>query len=76
MLKNIYNAIKSLVNFFDSVIDFVIDFFQDLVYVIDLLAETVTSIPDYLGFFPTILVTAIISLVSIAVIFKILGREG
>lgn len=76
MLKNIYNAIKSLVSFFDSVIDFIIDFFQDLVYVIDLLAETVKSIPEYLGFFPTILVTAIISLVSIAVIFKILGREG
>lgn len=75
MLKNIYAALKSITSFLGSIVDFVVDFFQDLVYVINLLGETIKSIPQYLGFFPTILVTAVISLVSLAVVFKILGRE-
>lgn len=75
MLKDIYKAIKSVVNFFDSIVDFILDFFSDLKYIIELLADTVTSIPDYLGFFPSVMVGAIITLVSIAVIYKVLGRE-
>lgn len=75
MLKDIFNIVKNIGNFFTAIVDFVIDFFGDLVYVIDLLADTIVSIPDYLGFFPSILIAAVVSLVSIAVVFKILGRE-
>lgn len=75
MLRDIFDVIKNIGNFFTSIVDFVIDFFGDLVYVIDLLADTIVSIPDYLGFFPSVLIAAVVSLVSIAVIFKILGRE-
>lgn len=76
MLKDIFNVVKNIGNFFTSIVDFVIDFFSDLVYVIELLAETVVNIPQYLGFFPSVIVSAVVSLVAIAVIFKVLGREG
>lgn len=75
MLENIYKGIKSIIKFFESIVDFIIDFFADLVYVIQLVGETIVQIPDYLGAFPTVLVTSVLVLVGVAVIFKILGRE-
>lgn len=75
MLDNIYKGIKSIVKFFEAIVDFVIDFFEDLVYVIELVGETVKDIPSYLDAFPSVLVAGILALVGVAVIFKILGRE-
>lgn len=75
MLESIYKGIKSIVKFFEAIVDFVLDFFEDLVYVIELVGETVTDIPDYLDAFPTVLVTGVLALVGVAVVFKILGRE-
>lgn len=75
MLESIYKGIKSIVKFFEAIVDFVIDFFEDLVYVIELVGETVKDIPSYLDFFPPVIVTGVLALVGVAVVFKILGRE-
>lgn len=75
MLENIYKGIKSIIKFFESIVDFVIDFFDDLVYVIELVGKTVKDIPQYLDAFPGILVGGVLALVGVAVVFKILGRE-
>lgn len=63
-------------NFLVSVIDFVISFFSDLIYVIQLLGKVVLSIPSYFSWLPGGVSSLFITLFAIVVIYKILGREG
>lgn len=59
-----------------SAFDFVISFFSDLIYTIQLLGKVVLSIPNYISWLPSPVVTLLLTLFSIVVIYKILGREG
>lgn len=73
---------QAVINFFtgfadtiSSLIDFVIDFFSDLVYVIGLLGSFVVSIPGYFLWLPTTIVVMLTVLFSIVVIYMILNRK-
>lgn len=59
-----------------SAFDFVISFFSDLVYVIQLLGKVVLSIPSYFSWLPGSISALLVTLFAIVVIYKILGREG
>lgn len=59
-----------------SVFDFVVSFFSDLIYVIQLLGKVVLSIPSYFAWLPGGISTLLVTLFAIVVIYKILGREG
>lgn len=59
-----------------SVIDFVIGLFEDLIYMIKLLGQVVLNIPAYFSWLPAEVIALVILLISIVVIYKILGREG
>lgn len=59
-----------------SVFDFVISFFSDLIYVIQLLGKVVLSIPGYFSWLPGSISALLVTLFAIVVIYKILGREG
>ena len=59
-----------------SAFDFVISFFSDLIYTIQLLGKVILSIPNYISWLPSPVVTLLLTLFSIVVIYKILGREG
>lgn len=67
---------KGIGNAITSVIDFVIGFFQDLVYLIQLTGRFLAQIPNYFSWLPSVVVTMLIVLFSIVVVYKILGREG
>lgn len=56
--------------------DFLISFFGDLVYAIQLLGKVVISLPSYFSWLPPSISSLLITLLGIAVIYKILGREG
>jgi len=59
-----------------SSFDFVISFFSDLVYVIQLLGKVVFSIRSYFSWLPGGVYALLITLFAIVMIYKILGREG
>lgn len=59
-----------------SVIDFIISLFKDLVYMIQMLADVVVNIPTYFSWLPGEILAVLIALISVVVIYKILGREG
>lgn len=59
-----------------SVFDFIISFFSDLIYVIQLLGKVVLSIPSYFSWLPGSVSALLVTLFAIVVIYKILGREG
>lgn len=71
--------IKAFESFFETIkviIDFVIGIFEDLLFLIQLLGNFLANLPTYLGFLPSAVVTAALTIFSVAVIFKILGRDG
>lgn len=75
-MEKILDVLTKIGNFFTDIIDFVVDFFQDLVYVIKLTGEAVAKIPEYIGWIPSGLLAMLIALFAVVAIYKILGREG
>lgn len=76
MLASIKDYIVQIGEFFGSIFDFVIDFFEDIAYVIKLTGEFVLKIPDYFSWLPVEVVALIVTIFSVVVIYKVLGREG
>lgn len=75
-MKAVVKAIKGLVQAVEILIDFVVDLFQDLIYMIELLGEFIVNIPSYLSWLPAPVIAIIVTIFSIVVIYKIIGREG
>lgn len=75
-MKAIINLLKGFINGITSVVDFVISMIEDIVYIVKLTGEFVLSIPDYFSWLPGSVLAIIITIFSIVVIYKVLGREG
>lgn len=58
-----------------SIVDFVGGFIEDVLYLVQITAEFVAQIPDYLSFLPAELLALITTIFAVVVIYKILGRE-
>ena len=76
MFDKIQEALNTIVEFFSTVFDFVVDFVQDTLYVVKLTGEFVLKIPDYFSWLPAPVLALIVTAFSVVVIYKILGREG
>lgn len=76
MLKDIFEILKSIGDFFVTIGQFLFDFVKDIIYMIEIVGEAVVQIPDYISWLPVEVVTIIVSIFAIVVIYKILGREG
>lgn len=59
-----------------SVLDFVISLFKDMAFMVQLLSKFLSSIPDYFGWLPAGVISTLVLIITIAVLYKILGREG
>lgn len=74
---------KALVEFFKGIaegvtaaIDFLAGLIADLVYMVQLLGQFILQIPSYLSWLPSAVVSIFLTIFSIVVIYKIIGREG
>lgn len=72
----IISFFKGIGNAIVTAFDFIISLFEDLVYIIQLLAKVVISLPSYFSWIPAELVAILLTLFAIVVIYKIMGREG
>ena len=59
-----------------SAFDFIISFFQDLIYIIQLLGKFLSQLPSYFSWLPGDILALLLTLFAIVVVYKILGREG
>lgn len=72
----IIEALYGIFDFFKMLFDFVIGFFEDIVYIIRLTAAFVARIPSYFSWLPSEVVALVVSIFAVVVIYKVLGREG
>lgn len=82
-MKAIVDVINIVVEriqmFLDAVvgaITFAVDFVGDLIYVVGLTADALLTIPQVLAWLPAAVSTVIVTILTIAVVYKIMGREG
>lgn len=76
MFQFLQEAITNILNFFQTAWDFIINFFKEIVYIIQLLAATIVNMPSYFTWLPATITVLITTALSIVVIYKILGRDG
>lgn len=76
-MGEVVRIIKEVFNILVTLIEFILKLVYDLVKVIALLGETVVNLPEYFGYFyPSVFVSLFVSIISLVVVYKILGREG
>lgn len=68
-IKEVYNIIKTL-------FDFIIGFIHDLIELVKMVGEAVAKVPSMLGFLPSAILSLLLLLIGVAVMYKVLGREG
>ena len=59
-----------------GILDFLVGIIMDLLYVVGLLGSLLVKLPDMIGWLPSACITLTVTIFSIVVIYKILGREG
>lgn len=74
-MQVIINFFTGFIDAISSIINFVVDFFADLVYVITTLGQFVIEIPGYFVWLPAEIIALIVTIFSIVVIYMILGRK-
>lgn len=65
-----------LVDVLGGIVDFVIGLIGDLVYLAQITAKAVASIPSYFSWVPPQVLALLLSIFAVVVLYKILGREG
>ena len=76
LIRNIIDFLKMIGDTLVSFFEFAFSLVEDLIYVIKLTGETVTRIPSYFSWLPSEAVAIIVTIFSIVVIYKVIGREG
>lgn len=74
-MSDIIQFLKGIGDFFVSIGKFVVDFIGDLLYIIEITAKAVSSIPEMIGWLPSAFVAVLIVIFGIVVIYKLCGRE-
>lgn len=75
MLQTVKDFVNSIINILLAFWDFVIDFFEDVAYVVQLVTSFVAGIPKYFSWLPAPILALIVAIFGVAIIYKVLGRE-
>lgn len=75
-MQSILDFLKGIGDLIAGAIQFVIDFFADVVYVIQLTAKFFAQIPEYFSWLPAEILIVLILIFTVVVLYKVLGREG
>lgn len=75
-MGGLYDLLGGLADLLWSIGKFLIDVILDLVYVVGLLGSLMVRIPDMIGWLPGTCISLTVTVFTIVLIYKILGREG
>lgn len=75
-MQPLLNWFASVSDTISTLIDYVVGFFNDLVNMVKMLGQAALVIPKLFSMIPAPVVVALAAGLAIAVLYKILGREG
>ena len=70
-----FDFLSVIVDLLMGVIDFIIKFITEIIYIIKLTGTIISNIASYFYFMPAVVSTALIALITIAIAYKIAGRD-
>lgn len=74
-MSAVINFLQGIADGVSAIISFVLDLVQDILYVGQLLTQTVSQIPELFSFMPPEILALIVSALSVVVIYKVIGRD-
>lgn len=75
-MQAITNFLSGIGDAIIAVFDFVVSFFSDLIYMIQMLGQIAVQLPSYFAWLPSELLAGLTLIFTLVVLYKILGREG
>lgn len=76
MLENLLNFVNNILDTLSDIAVLAFSFVSDLANLASNVGNAFTIIPSVLGAFPSAFTSGITAIISVAIIYKILGREG
>ena len=76
MLGGIVKFFTGFANIVTSVVDFIIGFVQDIVFVVKLTGSFLAKIPQLFSWLPASVITILVVIFGVVVVYKVIGREG
>ena len=74
-MAGIIQGIKEFFDFIVRAVQFLFSLIKDLVRVVEYLGQVAGKIPSYLGFLPSAALAIVVTMVSIMIVYKIVGRD-
>lgn len=74
-MQAIINIITGFFDIVKSVVDFVISFFADVVYIVKTLGQFIVKAPLLFGFLPPAVLGIFVVGLSVVIIYKVVGRD-
>ncbi|MBR2907318.1 MAG: hypothetical protein IKC26_04665 [Clostridia bacterium] len=74
MLKSIFDLITGFFDMIIGLVEFLIDFIQDLVLVVYMLNGVGLDVVEWMTWLPSIISTIFVASISIAILYKVVGR--
>lgn len=75
-MRAIIGFLTGIVDLLTGAIDFLVGLISDIVYLVQLTAKAVASIPMYFSMLPAPVTSLLVTIFAVVVLYKILGREG
>lgn len=75
MLQSIFDALSNIADFFVTITTFVFDLIRDLRYMLTALIQVTYAFPQNFGWLPVGVSALVITILSVAIIYKVIGRQ-
>ena len=73
---DLFEIIHSVLDFLGLFWTYIFEIGREMLFVVELLGSFFTHIPSYFSWLPESLISVLVTLISIVVVYKVLGREG
>lgn len=74
-MQALLNIFTKLFDIIKTIVHFIVQFFQDLVYIIKTLGQFIIKAPLLFGFLPPAVLAIFLVGISVIVIYKVVGRD-
>lgn len=73
---SVFEILHAITDFMNLMMIYLGQVVRDTIFVLELLGSFFVHIPAYFSWLPEALVSVLITLISIVIVYKVLGREG
>lgn len=74
-MSAIFEFFEKIGSFFNTVINLVVTVFEDIIFVMKLMFDTLSNFSMYVSWLPSAVISVVITGITVVVIYKVVGRD-